>query len=166
MKLASWHTVALALIMAVSGPPSHAQNTDDAAIRRLLDRLEKAVQSGDGGAYTDLLSPTASTVRAANFTALEFRPGATRVVIQERDRQALRGTLSGNGYRLVVDAFIEFGTSARIATWQLDVRKIDAFEWLEETMFTDSIHATVEGADLFSQRLAKELLLPALTAPR
>jgi hypothetical protein len=130
MKLASWHTVALALIMTVSGPPSHAQNTDDAAIRRLLDRLEKAVQSGDGGAYSDLLSPTASTVRAANFTTLEFRPGATRVVIQERDRQALRGTLIGNGYRLIVDAFIEFGASARIATWQLDVRKIDASEWL------------------------------------
>jgi hypothetical protein len=129
MKLASWHTVALALIMVVSGPPLHAQDTDDAAIRRLLDRVEKAVQSGDGGAYSDLLSPTASTVRAANFTALEFRPGATRVVVQERDRQALRGTLSGNGYRLVVDAFIEFGTSARIATWQLDVRKIDASEW-------------------------------------
>src|ERR1700680_1378499 len=130
MKLASRHTLALALIVALSALPSHAQDTDDAGIRRLLDRMEKAAQSGDGGAYSDLLSPTASTVRAANFTALEFRPRPTRVVIQERDRQALRGTLSVNGYRLIVDAFIEFGASARIATWQLDVRKIDDSEWL------------------------------------
>jgi hypothetical protein len=130
MKLASWQTVALALIVAFSAPPSHAQDADDAAIRRLLDRLEKVVQSGEAGGYGDLLAPTASTVRAANFTALEFRPGATRVVIQERDRQALPGTLRGNGYRLVVDALIEFGSSARIATWQLDLRKIDAAEWL------------------------------------
>jgi hypothetical protein len=127
MKLASWRSLTLALIVVFSAPPAHAQDADDAAIRRLLDRLEKAVQSGDPGGYDDLLAPAASTVRAANFTALEFQPGATRVVIVERDRQALP-VLRGNGDRLVVDALIEFRNSARIATWQLDIRKIDD-EW-------------------------------------
>ena len=148
MMKVSWHTVALALVMAVSGPPSHAQDTDDAAIRRLLDRLEKAVQSGNGEAYGELLSPTASTVRAANFTSLELRPGATRVVIQERDRQALRGTLSGNGYRLLVDAFIEFGTTARIATWQLDISRNQKLRDASEAQVfsdVDSAYATLNS---------------------
>jgi len=39
---------------------------------------------------------------------------------------------------------------------------IDAFDWLGEEMFADSIHPTVAGADLFSARLAREVLLPAL----
>jgi hypothetical protein len=39
---------------------------------------------------------------------------------------------------------------------------IDAFDWVGEEMFADSIHPTVAGADLFSARLAREVLLPAL----
>ena len=45
MKVAWWHTVALPLIMAISALPSHAQDTDDAAIRRLLGRVENAVRT-------------------------------------------------------------------------------------------------------------------------
>ena len=50
-------------------------------------------------------------------------PGATRVVLQERDREPLRGARPGNGYRLMVDVFAEFGARARIATWRLDVKR-------------------------------------------
>ena len=45
-------------------------------------------------------------------------------------------------------------------------RYLDAFDWLGEDMFGDSIHATAEGADVFSNRLAREVLLPALAAPQ
>src|SRR5206468_7191823 len=37
---------------------------------------------------------------------------------------ALRGTLPGNGFRLMVDVLAEFGARARAATWRLDVRRI------------------------------------------
>ena len=50
-------------------------------------------------------------------------PGATRVTVKERDREPLRGTLPGNGYRLSVDVFAEFGARARSATWQLEVKR-------------------------------------------
>src|SRR5207253_10512742 len=39
---------------------------------------------------------------------------------------------------------------------------IRAFDWLEEHMFADSIHPTVAGADIFTKRIAQEVLLPAL----
>src|SRR5262249_386003 len=53
-------------------------------------------------------------------------PGSNRVVVQERDRQALAGALPGNGFRLMVDVLAEFGSRARVATWRLDVRRTGA----------------------------------------
>ena len=37
--------------------------------------------------------------------------GITRVVVKERDRSALQGTLPGEGYRLIVEVFIETGAA-------------------------------------------------------
>src|SRR5262245_10051949 len=118
----------------VAALPVKAQPTED-GVRTLLSRLEQAVQTGEPADYSELLLPAvsaapASASRASNFTALEFRRGVTRVVIQERDRQDLPGTLPGNGYRLVVDAMIEYGDRGRVATWQLDIRRVDETEWL------------------------------------
>ena len=66
--------------------------------------------------YSALLAASADPKRAADFVEEEFRPGATKVVIQERDPQRLKGTLPGNGYSLTLDAFTEFGDRARIST--------------------------------------------------
>ena len=100
-------------------------NPDDVKIRALLQRVEQVVRRSDTAAFLDLLSGSADQKGASDFASSEFRPGATRVVIQERDRQNLQGTLPGNGYTLTVDAFMEFGDRARIATWQLDVKRVD-----------------------------------------
>ena len=62
--------------------------------------------------------------RGRDFVSSELLPGATRVVVQERDREALPGTLAGNGYRLMVDVFAEFGPRARVATWRLDIKRV------------------------------------------
>jgi hypothetical protein len=122
--------VALAALAAL---PARGQPEDD-AVRRLLNRFEQALIGGNPASYSELLLPSvnatpASASRASNFTALEFRPGISRVVIHERDRQDLLGTLPGNGYRLFVDVFLEYGDRARIATWQIDVRRVDDNEW-------------------------------------
>jgi hypothetical protein len=47
-------------------------------------------------------------------------------------------------------------------TEQHDCGYVDASAWLAEEMFTDSVHATAAGADVFSDRLAREVLVPAL----
>jgi hypothetical protein len=39
---------------------------------------------------------------------------------------------------------------------------VRALDWLEEAMFTDSMHPTAAGAEIFTERMAREVLLPTL----
>lgn len=98
-----------------------AQDNADEGVRVLLQQLEQAVQSGLTSRYMVLVSDTADRISARSFGDAEIMPDATRVVIQERDRQGLRTPAPGTAYRLTVDAFVEFGDRAREVTWQLDV---------------------------------------------
>jgi len=109
----------------VAGTAAGQADSDDVKIRALLQRLEQITRRSDVAAFLDLLISSADQKGATNFAGLEFRPGASRVVIQERDRQNLPGTLPGNGYSLTVDAFMEYGDRARISTWQLEVKRVD-----------------------------------------
>jgi hypothetical protein len=109
----------------VRGAPLPAQTTAGAdGVRLLLQRLEDIVQAGDGAAYAALLSETSDKPAAIEFAMDEIVPGATRAVLHERDREPLVGTLPGNGYRLSVDVFTEFGARARSATWRVDVKRV------------------------------------------
>lgn len=117
---------ALLSVLALSGDGvavrAQAPQTDGVPV--LLQRLEQVVQSADAAAFIALLGATADRAHAADFIGTELQPGATRVVIEERDREALPGTLPGDGYRLMVDAFVEFGGRARVATWFIDVKRV------------------------------------------
>ena len=91
---------------------------DDESVRLLLGRIERLVQTGDTRGYIALQAPGANQVRAVEFAGSELMPGAARVAVQERDRLTLR-----NGYRLLIDVMSEFGSRARVATWQLDIKR-------------------------------------------
>jgi len=97
---------------------------DDVTIQLFLRKLEGIVKAADADVFVALEGPLGSREEAAAFAHAEFRPGATRVVVQERDRQelTLQG-IPGGGYGLTVDAFIEYGDQARVATWQFYVRR-------------------------------------------
>jgi hypothetical protein len=116
---------------ATSGSASAQAPADGVTV--LLRRFEQVVQNADAAAHQTLLADSADRPRSADFASTELLPGATRVVIQERDRQPLPGTLPDAGYRLMVDAFAEYGGRARIATWLLDVKRVgesgSAREW-------------------------------------
>jgi len=113
---------ALALLaLALSGAAPRAQDAD--GVRVLLARLERVLRAGDGVAFMSEVAASANRDRARDFIGTELLPGAKRAVIQERDRQPLTGTRPGNGYQLIVDAFAEFGSRARAATWRLDVKR-------------------------------------------
>jgi len=113
---------ALALLaLVLSGAAPRAQDAD--AVRVLIARLEGVLRAGDGVAFMNELSASANRDRARDFIGSELLPGANRAVIQERDRQPLAGTLPGDGYQLIVDAFAELGSRARAATWRLDVKR-------------------------------------------
>ena len=115
----------IGLRAVVAGTAAAQADPGDVKIRGLLQRLEQIARRSDAAAFLDLLAGSADQKGAADFAGSEFRRGATRVVIQERDRQNLPGTLPGNGYSLTVDAFMEYGDRARIATWLLDVKRVD-----------------------------------------
>jgi hypothetical protein len=119
---------ALALIASMSGPAVGGAAAQGAAdrdgVRALLQRLERIVAAGDTLAYAAQLSETADRAAALDFAGTELHAGATRVVLREREREPLTGTLPGNGYRISLDVFTEFGNRARSATWRLDVKRI------------------------------------------
>jgi hypothetical protein len=74
--------------------------------------------------FANLEGPLGSRDDAAAFARAEFTRGATRVDIQERDRTELSlSGIPGSVYGLTVDAFLEFGNQARVATWQLFLRR-------------------------------------------
>src|SRR5262245_44740594 len=92
-----------ARVAAQSAP----QADDDLTVGQLLRRLERAALAAETSAYLSLVGPAADQQAASAFAETELRQGATRAVVQERDRRRLAGSLPGNGYRLTVDAFVE-----------------------------------------------------------
>ena len=112
-------TVLLMLLLCARG--SAAQAHDGDGIRLFLNRLGRIVQAGDTAAYLAIVADSASRGRALDFAGRELLPGAGRAVVQERDRTGLAGSPPGNGYRLLVDTFAEFGSRGRAVTWRLDI---------------------------------------------
>lgn len=49
---------------------------------------------------------------------------------------------------------------------EFDVPLVNAREWLDDAAFYDGHHAFVAGADVFTERLTREAIAPALTAGR
>ena len=121
------------VIALLTGAATSARAQENDGVASLLGRIEQAATSGDAAAFLALLTTGANRGRAVEFCGSELMPGATRAVLKERDREALRGTRAGNGYRLMVDVLTEFGSRARAATWRLDIKRVgepgSAGEW-------------------------------------
>jgi hypothetical protein len=129
-------TVAAAIALLVPARVETRQSPGEDGVTRLVRRLEQVAQGGRIDSYLDLLVGGADIGAAREAVASLILPDATRTVIRERDRAPLEGTLPGNGYRLMLEVLIERGTRARVATWNLDVRRIPTAqsedEWLIE----------------------------------
>ncbi|MDO8836819.1 MAG: M1 family aminopeptidase, partial [Vicinamibacterales bacterium] len=96
----------------------------DDGIGALLQRVEQLMTGGNPDAYFELLGTYADRASATAASRLLVSPTMTRTVLRERDRAPLEGTLPGDGYRLMVEAFIEYGDRARVSTWRFDVRRV------------------------------------------
>ncbi len=99
------------------------QDEEELSLQAFLQAVETAISTMDRNRWLDLLSPAADRSQAIEFFEAMVPQGITRVVIKERDRAALPGSLPGEGYRLVIEVFLETGHRGRIATWRLDIRR-------------------------------------------
>ena len=103
--------------------PVRAADLEELSLQAFLEAVETSISTMDRKRWLDLQSTTADPDSATGFFDAMVPQGITRVVIKERDRAALQGSLPGEGYRLVVEVFIETGSRGRIATWRLDIRR-------------------------------------------
>jgi hypothetical protein len=105
----------------------------------LVAQLESALSEGTPEALTPLLAADRDAAAVARFAASWLAPGATRVVVKERDRVAM----PGGGTRLVLEAFVETGRRGRLGTWQMDARD-DPAGWRITSVrtlgFIDGLH--------------------------
>ena len=112
--------------LAVAPAPAAPQALKVDSVPELLHRLELVLQAGDASRYLTLLTPGADRERARNFAATVTGNDLTRAVVRERDRIPLFGALPGDGFRLVVEVLLERDSAASLATWRLDVRRVQA----------------------------------------
>jgi hypothetical protein len=110
------------LVLLVRPAAGQAPASQD-GVAILLGRLEQVLRAANAEGFLQLLSQTADRGRAEQFAAQSIPTRVTRVVIRERDRTDLEGTLPGDGYQLLVEIMFEAGQRARLATWRLDVRR-------------------------------------------
>ena len=119
----------LVLLVLLAAPASAAQapvrpeDDEELTILAFVSAVETAISTMDRTRWLDLHSSLADTGQATEFFDAMVPQGITRVVMKERDRTPLLGTLPGEGYRLVTEVFMETGPRGRIATWRLDIRR-------------------------------------------
>jgi hypothetical protein len=155
---------------AIAGQgPVRPLDDEEISIQNFIQAVETAISTMERGRWIDLLSPSADRDQALEFFEAMVPQGVTRVVVKERDRSALQGALPGEGYRLVIEVFMETGPRGRIATWRLDIRRprgedIGRQPW--RVLATDRL-ASIEGLHRLSlhpekQFVAKNLILKAV----
>ena len=119
----------LVLIVFCAGPayagqvPTRAQDAEELSLQAFIQAVETAITTMDRNRWIALLSPSANREQSLEFFDIMVPQGITRVVVKERDRSALQGSLPGEGYQLVLEVFQETGSRGRIATWRLDIRR-------------------------------------------
>ena len=146
-----------------------ALDDEDLSIQAFLQAVETSISTVDRARWTDLLSPGADRDQALEFFEAMVPQGITRVVVKERDRSALQGSLPGEGFRLVVEVFMETGPRGRIATWRLDIRRPRGDELGRQPwrILSQDRLASIEGLHRLSlhpekQFAAKNLVLKAI----
>ncbi len=108
-----WHaTPALAQQRAAADPV-------DAVVRR----LEQVLTTADRAAFPGLFATTVSADSIRQHGNDLFYPGAVRTAVFERGRGPLEGVPPGDGFRLVVEVFLETPGRARILTAGIDIRR-------------------------------------------
>ncbi len=114
--------VVLACVL-LNAMPVHVQPGAADPVDALVRRFERVLSSGDKAAFRALFDSSVSEDDLTQHTFDLFFPGAVRTALFERSRAPLEGVPAGDGFRLVIEFFMETPTRARIVTAGLDVRR-------------------------------------------
>jgi hypothetical protein len=148
--------------------PVSGQTDEDLSIQLLLQAIETSISTTDGARWRELLSQNADRDAAIEFFDSMVPQGVTRVVMYERDRAPLFGTLPGEGYQLIADVLMETGARGRIHTWRLDVRRPrDATDRQPWRIIGQERLATIDGLHRLSlhpqkQYAARDLVIKSV----
>ncbi|HVZ22132.1 MAG TPA: M1 family aminopeptidase [Vicinamibacterales bacterium] len=88
----------------------------------LLGRLDTILNAHDRAAFPALFSGVPPAI-VNGLTSDLFDDASVHTTVHERDRADLEGAPKGDGYRLVVEFFIDSGGHARIVTVTLGIRR-------------------------------------------
>ena len=114
--------VLLLACLCASAVPLYAQAPAADPVDTLLRRVERVLNAGDRSALRPLFADTVPEAITQRHAGDLFTNGAIRTALFERDRGALEGVPEGDGYRLVVEFFIETAGRARVLTAGVYVR--------------------------------------------
>lgn len=150
-------------------PARAAVDEEDLTIQAFLQALETSISTMDRQKWIELLSPAADRDLASKFFDEMVPQGITRVVVKERDRSNLQGALPGEGFRLVIEIFMETGPRGSIATWTVDIRRPRGEDLGRQPwrIVQEDRLASIEGLHRLSLRpdkqfIAKNLVLHAV----
>ena len=87
----------------------------------VLRNIERAMNAADRDAFRSYFD--VAPVLVQGYIADLFVPGAVRSVIRERDRAPLEAVPPGDGYRVVVEFFVETPGRAKLLTASLDIKR-------------------------------------------
>jgi hypothetical protein len=159
--------VVLFACAAFAAPLAYAQAPPaPGAVEGFVARFDRAVQSGQPAQIAALFTPGTPEPDIANFAADVITEGVVRAIVRERDRVELDGALPGEGYRLVLELFLETPTRARIVTTIVDVRRPSGGDTDSWAMTATQGVTSVEGLyrlqlDATTQFAAKNLTIEA-----
>ena len=111
----------------------------DAVVRQ----LERVINAKDRTAFPALFDPVVSKDLVTQHSYDLFLPGAVRTALFERSRGPLEGVPAGDGFRLVIEFFMETPGRARIVTAGIDIRRPpggDAASWRMSPAMAQSQH--------------------------
>ena len=112
--------------------PAYVQPRAADPVDAMVRRLERVLNDGDKAAFPSLFDPSVSGDSITQHEYDLFFRGAVRTVLFERSRGPLEGAPVGDGFRVVVEMFMETPGRARIVTAGLDIRRPpggDAASW-------------------------------------
>jgi hypothetical protein len=88
-----------------------------------VERVSATLNAGDRAGFTALFGPSVPPPTVGRYADDLIRPGAIRTVVRERDRGPLEAVPPGDGFRMVVEIFVESAGRGRILTAEFSIRR-------------------------------------------